>query len=408
MAILHVDIDAFFAAAEQVLDPELAGKPVIVGGHADDRSVVASASYEARARGVRVAMPLGKAHRLCPEGVFLRGQYHEYRKMSDVFLECCRGITPSVEPISIDEAYLDLAGCERLYQIRTSALAVAEVLKDDVKRRTGLTASIGIAGNKLVAKIASDRAKPNGILEIRGGQEGPFIEFLPLGEIPGVGHQTGKVLRRYNLHVVGDLLKWSSKNLVRTFGQLGESLYEYVRGRDGSAVREPARPKSISRETTFEQDTADHEYLEAMLHYLTERACRQLRRIDLWARCVAVKLRYSDFDTVGASRRLRQPSRHDGDFYPVVRMLLKRLYTRRVQIRLVGVCLSELRDVHQRQVNFLDEAGYQRQRRLYRGLDSVRDQFGFSSVIVGPSVALMNALDRDRHGFKLRTSCLSR
>jgi DNA polymerase-4 len=414
-AILLVDIDAFFAQAEQILDPALRGRPVIVGGLATDRSVVASASYEARAFGVKTAMPIRQARDLCPHATFLRGSFYAYRDFSRRLMDVCRRYTPLVEPVSLDEAYLDVGSCRRFFETRGIIdgwpgwpLQTAEHLKRAVREETDLIVSIGVGSNRLVAKIASDYAKPNGVAYVRPGCEARFLSPLPLRRLPGVGRRTAEALERYNLRRIGDLQRIPAAMLVEQFGPHGETLAARARGHDPTPVRAGCGDaKSISRETTFERDRIDRGALRAMLYYLLERACRQLRDTHHLARTVTVKLRYADFRTVGRSRSLATRSDHDDAFWPVVKELFEKVHTRRVGVRLVGVALSNLAP-DGRQMDLLTEGRYRHRSGYYRSLDRIRDRFGFSSVVTGRAIELLPTHERDEHGFRLRTSCLSR
>jgi DNA polymerase-4 len=403
--ILHVDIDAFFASVEQVLDPNLAGKPVIVGGKADDRSVVASASYEARALGVKTAMPIAQAARVCPEGVFLRGRFEHYNDFSRRVMAILADYSPAIEAASLDEAYLDLAGCERLLG---PPFDLADRIKRRVKAETGLNVSIGAGANKLVAKVATALAKPNGVVIIWPGYEADFFAPLPLDALPGLGRRSIERLAEYNLRTLADLRRVSEEVLVATFGVGGSTLYRHCRGLCDAPVLARERPKSISRETTFEEDTLDRGYVEAMLHYLTERAARDLRQHGLLARGVTVKLRYADCQTVSASRTVPEATDQDESLYRTAVALWRRLYTRRVRVRLVGVSLSSLVAPDQRQMDLFREPTRRRRDRLYRSIDRVRDKYGFSAVTAGRSIELLPALERDPEGFRLRTACLTR
>lgn len=413
--IFLVDIDAFFPQVEQILRPELRGRPVIVGGRATDRSVVASASYEARARGVRTAMPVRQAQRLCPEAVFLRGDFHAYARFSHNMMEICRRYTPLVEPASLDEAYLDLTGCRRLLATRGIAgdgdawpLEAADHLQRAVKRALDLNVTVGAGTNRLVAKIACSRAKPNGVAWIRPGYEARFLAPLPLDDLPGVGPKTAQRLRQYNLRRIGDLARLPERMLEDHFGPAGRVLAERARGIDATPVTAgEARPKSISRETTFETNLIDTTQMKAMLSYLLERACRQLREEALLARTVAVKVRYADFRTESRSRSLPTFSDHDADFWPVARDLFDRAHTRRVGVRLVGACLSHL-EPGGRQMGLFGEDCRARQTRFYESVDRVRDRFGFSALVTGRAIDLLTTHERDARGFRLRTACLSR
>jgi len=446
-----VDIDAFFAQVEQILRPELAGRPVIVGGLVTDRSVVASASYEARARGIKTAMPIREAHRLCPDAVFLRGDFHAYARFSDAMMDLCRRYTPLVEPMSLDEAYLDVTGCRRLFEtqgiIRPQPeiegtlrggqscpprfpsdseestvtqrrvavppadpwpLEAADHLKRSIKRELQLNVSIGAGTNRVVAKIACDYAKPNGVAWVRPGYEAEFLAPLPLKELPGIGPKTAERLAQYNLQRIGDLVKIPEKMFVEHFGPGGEVLAARARGIDSTPVSaEPGNPKSISRETTFESNLIDRGAMQAMLYYLLERACRQLRDVGLLARTLTVKVRYADFKTESRSRRLPTFSDHDDDFWPVAVGLFNKAYTRRVGVRLVGVALSHFAPSG-RQMDLFAEGAYGRRTRYYRSIDRIRERFGFSALATGRAIELLETHARDAHGFKLRTACLSR
>ena len=402
--ILHVDVDAFFASAEQVLDPSLAGKPVIVGGNPDERSVVASASYEARAFGVKTAMPLAEAKRLCPHAVFLKGNFHEYSRMSEKIREVIYSFTPDIEMASLDEAYLDLTGCRRMYK---HPFETAERIKLAVKTATGLNVSIGVSTSKLLAKIASDYAKPNGIASVWPGYEAAFLRPLDLKELPGVGPRTLERLHRYNLRRIGDVQIMNPQALCAALGPAGRSLSERAAGLDSGAVEEALYPKSISRETTFDEDSADRRLMEAMLSYLAERAANKLRSISMRAKTVSVKLRYSDFSTYHMAKSLKEPSAHDSDFRAAALELFDRLFTGRQRVRLVGVALSNLTAQAAHQSSLFDEMRYLKKDRLYRGIDRVRERFGFSALFTGRAVELIKVLDRNEHGFILRTPSLT-
>jgi DNA polymerase-4 len=381
--ILHVDVDAFFASVEQVLDPRLRGKPVIVGGNPNDRSVVASASYPARAFGVRSAMPIAQARRLCPNAVFLPGNFKAYREFSERVHELLLRFTPLVEAASLDDFYLDLTGCRPL---QGPPLQAAERMRAMVRAETGLSVTAAVAANKLLAKVASDLAKPDGLLEVRRGCEAAFLRPLPVGRLPGVGPSAEEALRKLNLVTIGQLAEIPPASLEQMFGAWGAALAERARGRDDSpVVAEAGRPKSIGRESTFSQDTSDRAEVRAMLYSLTERAARQLREEGLLARCVTVKVRYADFRTVTAARTLPTVTDQDKVFYEIALEQVERLLARRMRIRLVGVTLSALVSLQKRQGDLFAETEFQRRRRFYRGLDRLRDRFGFDIARVGPA-----------------------
>ena len=304
--ILHVDMDAFFASVERILDPSLTGKPVIVGGRVEDRSVVSSASYEARRYGVRSAMPIAQARRLCPNGVFLQGHYEAYSEFSRRTFHILRQFTPVIERMSLDDFYLDLTGCRRLHG---HPLDAADRIKRTVFSETQLPVSVGAGSSKLVAKVASGQAKPNGVLFVAPGGEAAFFRNLPLRKLPGIGASTAERLGKFNLSTLGEVAALPKKQLEQLFGTHGTALWERCLGRDDSpVVADPGLPKSIGRERTFAQDTTDHGAIRALLHMLTEKTARQLREEGLVARRVTVKVRYADFQT--ATRRGHARQRH--------------------------------------------------------------------------------------------------
>ena len=416
--IFHVDVDAFFASVEQVIRPHLRGRPVVVGGMPNERSVVASASYEARKLGVRTAMPLARAYRICPEAAFLKGSFRNYARASEKIFEICRAFTPILETISLDEAFLDMTGAvdarpeseRRTSSLRTlfgSPIETAARLKAEVSAVTGLSVSIGVASNKLIAKIASDYAKPGGIALVSPGYEAAFLSSMHVKEIPGVGRATCDRLTLLNTSRVDQLRNIPKELLCKTFGSAGETLFNHVRGRDPGVVEARALPKSISRETTFEEDTCDRELVEGMLSYLLARTARELRALSMRARTVSVKLRYADFTTLAKSASLTEPGRHDDVFYRTALELLNTLWHKRMRVRLVGVTLSKLYPTVEHQGRLFEERLYEKEENLYRSVDRIRDRFGFSAITQGRSIDLVGRLPKDRHGFQLRTPSLT-
>ena len=384
--ILHVDMDAFFASVEQVLDPALRGRPVVVGGRAEDRSVVASASYEARGYGIRSAMPIARARGLCPGAVFVRGNFGAYGEFSERVHEVLLRFTPVIEVMSLDDFYLDLTGCRRLHG---PVFDTAERIKDAVREGTGLRVSIGVATNKLVAKVASGLAKPNGILRVYAGGEEAFFRSLPVEELPGVGGSTAEELHKFNLTSLGEVAGVSAAMLEGVFGGLGAVLGERACGRDVSPVMaEAGAPKSVSRERTFARDTADAKEVRGVLYALVERAAWRLRAEGLLAGRVTVKVRYSDFRTATAAGAPAAATDVDEDLYQAGVDRLERLLRRRVCIRLVGVSLSGLIPRGERQGMLFAGEAARRGRRLCRGLDGLRARFGFGIVRVGPALRL--------------------
>ena len=283
--ILHIDLDAFFVSVEQALAPELCGKPVIVGGRPDRRGVVASASYEARVFGIGAGMPLAKAYRLCPQAIFLQGSFSRYRNVSASFMTILADYSPWLQPAGLDEAYLDISGCGVYGSPRQLALN----MKERVRGELNLTASVGVASCKVVAKIASDLGKPDGLVEVAPGQEKDFLAPLSVVRLPGVGRKTEHVLRAMGITTVGQLAALTPELVRSRFGAAGVALYQYANGVDNRKVKPPREAKSISREATFARDISDRRLLQAIVHYLCERVGAELRRHNKQARSITLK-----------------------------------------------------------------------------------------------------------------------
>ncbi|HUF89195.1 MAG TPA: DNA polymerase IV [Gemmatimonadota bacterium] len=391
-AILHVDLDAFFVAVERLKDPSLAGRPVVVGADprgGRGRGVVAAASYEARTFGIRSAMPIGEAYRRCPDAAWLRGSPDLYRRAARAVRGVFHRYTPAVEPVSIDEAYLDLTGTERLHG---PPRATAERIRRAIAAEVRLPVSMGLATTKAVAKIASDLCKPEGFLEIWPGREAAFLAPLPLDRMPGIGPATRERLWQFNLRTLGDLARLDPQLATGVFGDYGASLAARARGADERGVSGDAPPKSVSRECTFEEDTADVEFCESMLWYLSERAARDLRSHRLTARTVALKLRYRDFTTVVRSHTLATPTDSERRVAGVARDLFRAAYARRVSVRLLGVGLSNL-VVAAPQLDLFAAPRELAWERLIGPLDDLRDRFGFGAVRAGSSILLARETD---------------
>lgn len=379
--IFHVDMDAFFVSVEELLDPALKGKPVVVGGQRDQRGVVSAASYAARKFGVHSAMPLRTAAKLCPQAIFLDGHPKLYREYSQKAFEVLNRFSPKVDMASIDEAYLDLTGTERLLG---PPLRAAHRLHDEMKRTTGLNCSIGIATSRLVAKVASDQAKPNGILWILPGQEAAFLAPLDVRKIPGVGKVTEKNLHTYGIRKVGDLARLDRKFLESKFGQWGLALAGKAQGLDAGGwfdteIGERELPKSISHEHTFDTDTADAELLEATLARLSELVGRRLREHGLHTRTIQLKLRYSDFSTITRAHTLDAPTQLDTCLIEQSRELFRRNWRKGAAVRLLGVQAGSL-GTESGQISLLEGEKNERWRRALGAVDRLRDKFGESSV----------------------------
>src|SRR5467141_2588750 len=334
--ILHVDMDAFFVSVELLERPELRGKPVVVGGRPDQRGVVSAASYEARKFGIHSAMPLRTAGRLCPHAIFLDGHHEKYGEWSDRVVTILAKFSPIVEMVSIDEAYLDLSGTERLHG---PPLAAADKLLRTITLDTGLPCSGGLASTRLVAKVASDQAKPRGLLWVVPGSEAAFLSPLGVRKIPGIGPVTERGLKALSIEIVEELAAASLEKLEGIFGQWGTALYRKARGQDSYEFVIDAEPKSISHNHTFGEDTDDTDALSAMLSHLSQKACKRLREAGLATRILTLTIRYAGFETHTRSKTLGEPTRLDSDIFAVFQELFRVHRDPRRKLRLLGVSL---------------------------------------------------------------------
>jgi len=382
--IAHIDLDAFFISVEQSLNPELRGKPAVVSGNPEGRGVVACASYEARAYGLRAGMPVGLARRLCPQAIFIPGDMAKYRRFSARFFELLAELSPVVEPVSLDEAYLDLTGCE---SVLGSAREAMLKFKARLREELGLTASVGIASCKVVAKVASELSKPDGLLEVNPGEEREFLAPLPIGQLPGAGPRTERELRKLGLSTIGDLASSPLAFLKSHFGKVGEMLYLYANGIDERRVEPPGEAKSISRETTLPQDTLDARLLQGTLYRLAEEVGAELRSQGKQARCITLKLRYADFETITRSQTIKEGIEADQAIFEIAdRLLKKALAQRRKKVRLIGVRVSNLTGAG-KQLSLFDRSG-ERLSYLNRAVDRIRQKYGFSAIETGRTFPL--------------------
>ncbi len=380
--VLHVDMDAFFVSVELLRRPELRGKPVVVGGRPDQRGVVSAASYEARKYGIQSAMPLRTAARLCPHAVFLDGNHASYGEWSDRVAAILAKYSPVVEMVSIDEAYLDLSGTGRLHG---SPLATANKLLREITATTALPCSAGLASTRLVAKVASDQAKPRGLLWIAPGCEERFLAPLGVRKIPGIGKVTESALRALTVETVGQLAAVPEEKLEKIFGQWGTALYRKARGLDSYEFVIDAEPKSISHNHTFGEDTDDRALLDPMLSHLSQKACKRLREGGFEARTLTLILRYAGFETHTRAKTLPEPTNLDATISQVFRDLFEAHWDRRRMIRLLGVSLGNLTQ-GARQLDLLEGDRREKLERLARAADRLRDRFGFSKVQFGGSL----------------------
>jgi DNA polymerase-4 len=374
-------MDAFYASVEVLDDPSLAGKCVIVGG-SRQRGVVTSASYEAREFGVHSAQPVATAMRLCPHGIFLPVRMSRYKEVSEIVFEIFHRFTPLVEPLSIDEAFLDVTGSGRLFG---SAETVAREIKRLVRKEVGLTVSAGIASTKFVAKIASDLGKPDGLVRVAHEETKEFLGPLPITRLWGVGEVTYRALKRFGVTTIGDLGRVSSERLQREFGKHGAQLHLLSRGIDNRDV-EPHRPaKSMGREETFPEDLTNREALNRELLSLATKVARRVRRHGLTGRTLTLKVKYSDFTLITRSLTLPETTNDAGQIYATCCNLLEDTEAGKRPVRLLGIYLSRLTVPDQRgQMSLLDdEKGDRRREQLHDALDRLADKFGEDADVPG-------------------------
>jgi len=378
--IFHVDMDAFFVSVEELFDPSLKGKPVVVGGQAHERGVVSAASYAARKFGVHSAMPLRTAAKLCPQAIFVDGHPDRYREYSVKVYEVLNRFSPKLEMVSIDEAYVDMTGTERLLG---PPMRAAHALHEAMKSTTNLNCSIGIGASRLIAKICSDQAKPNGVLHVLAGGEVTFLAPLDVRKIPGVGKVMEKRLQDHGIRKVGDLTGYDERWLQANFGALGLALAGKSRGLDAGAwfdgdIGVDDGPRSISHEHTFNNDTAESDTLEAMLARLSEMVCRRLRDQRLHARTLQLKLRYTDFTTITRARTLEEPTAVDSEVFAVIRELFRANWNRSA-VRLLGVHAAHFDDESE-QLSLNGQTAHHKWNQALSAADRMREKFGEQAV----------------------------
>jgi DNA polymerase IV len=372
--IAHFDLDAFFVSVECLNNPDLKGKPLIVGG-SRERGVVAACSYEARKFGVQSAMPMKQAMQLCPNAILLQGNRSDYSKYSRWVTEIIASKAPLFEKASIDEFYLDLTGMDRFFMPFEWTI----LLRQEIMDKTSLPISFGLASNKMIAKMATNEAKPNGYLHVPHGKEKEFLAQLPVNRIPGVGEHTYKALLNCGIHTIGDVGKFDVKELEERFGKYGIDLWNKSQGIHQSEVIAYYEAKSISTENTFEENTNDMDFLMSELVRMTEKIAHELRSDNKMAGCIAVKIRYPDFETT--SRQTTIPyTFYDDELIPVAKDLFMKLHIKGEKIRLMGVRLSELTNDAVQTNLFAD---LRKKSGLYKAIDGVKNRFGRSSLTKG-------------------------
>ena len=375
--IIHIDMDAFYASVEQQDNPALKSLPVIVGGDPEKRGVVSAASYEARVYGVHSAMPTSQAKRLCPHGIFLPVRMHRYREVSEQIFKTLQEYTPLIEPLSLDESFLDVTGSEKLFG---SALQIASAIKRRILETTGLTASAGIAPNKFLAKIASDFKKPDGLVEIKPEEVLEFLRELPISKLWGVGKSTEEVLKGMGILRVGQLAVYPAERIEKKLGKFGLDLIALARGEDDRPVTPDSEAKSISQEQTFTPDLENLEKMKKILLDQAEQVGWELRKQRLRGCTVTVKVRYPDFTAVTRSQTLPFPTDQGIEIYQTALKLLHKTEALQKRARLLGVGISNL--IHQddpEQLLLFDSRRKQVERST-RAMDQIWDKFGPEAI----------------------------
>jgi len=387
--IIHFDMDAFYASVEVLDNPDLRGKPVIVGG-GSLRGVVSAASYEARRYGVHSAMPIIAAQRRCPDCVFLPVRMRRYRQISGQIMAIFRQVTPLVEPLSVDEAFLDVTASQALYG---SAPQIAAALKERIKNETGLTGSAGVATSKLVAKIASDLEKPDGLVIVPPGEEERFLEILPIGKLWGVGKVMREELEHLGIRTIGDLRRLNLPFLERKFGKLGNHLYLTSRGIDDREVETARETKSVGNEETFERDLLDTSEIKKEILALCNQVAARLRKYGLQGKTVTLKVKYHDFKQITRSLTLHQATDDQKILYETACGLLEKTKAGSNPIRLLGISVSHFDETPAAQLGLFEDKTPGRQRELNRALDDIAARYG--RMAVRPAVFIEDDEERE-------------
>ncbi len=376
--ILHVDMDAFYASVEELDNPQLKGCCVIVGG-LSERGVVATANYEARKFGVHSAMPLFQARRNCPDAVFLSPRISRYKDVSLHIMRILGEYSPTVEPLSIDEAYVDVGGCQRLFG---SAGDIALLIKQRIKEEIGLTCSLGVAPNKFLAKIASDMHKPDGLTIIKAEDVLYFIESLPVRKVPGVGNKTEDKLRLMGINTLGDVRKYDEKRLIKKLGSFGKRLSEFSQGVDRSVVVPDSETKSVSAEETLARNTADKEILKKIIMMQADKISRELRMLGKKGRTITIKIKDSDFRQITRSVTLREATQASAMIAGEALRLIDQQQMPR-KTRLIGVTVSNLKDASEAvQLDIFENARLRdlHQKKLDDAVDEIKERFGKDAI----------------------------
>lgn len=379
--ILHLDLDAFFVSVERILDPKLKGKPVIVGGDPKyGRGVVAACSYEARQYGLHSAMPIRTAYRLCPHGIYIHGSHGEYSRFSDAVENILLKYAPIVEQASIDEFYMDMTGCQKIYG---SMFSFASFIQNEIWRRLLLPCSLGIGSNKTIAKIASDCMKPMGITYVLPGLEKDFLSPMPVEAIPGVGKVMLKDLNSKGIYKICDIANLPQEYFAAAYGKYGIDLWRKANGEGTEYLTIQRERKSISKETTFDEDVTSNEFLKKTLFELSEKICQKIRNQNWAASTISIKLRYSDFQTLTRAKTIK-PTDDDIIVFDTAWKLLSKAHTRRVGVRLIGVGLTNFSECSEQE--FLFEDTEIKRKKMFKAVTRIRDRYGYHSIQFSTSI----------------------
>jgi DNA polymerase-4 len=382
--ILHVDMDAFYASVELRDDNRLVGKPVVVGGSPKGRGVIAAASYEARKFGVHSAMPSSQAIRKCPTLVFVKLRMEHYAAISKQIREIFFRFTSLVEPLSLDEAFLDVTGSEKLFG---DGPTIGREIKKVIASELGLVASVGVAPNKYLAKVASDLDKPDGFVVVQSSEIESFLDPLPISRVWGIGPQTAKKFKSFGVETIGQIRKLPSDTLDRAFGLNSEHYWRLARGLDTREVVPDRIAKTVSHETTFSVDIDDDETLEAWLHELTDQVGRRLRRHSIFGKTIQIKVRFAGFHTITRAKTIGTPSQTTEQLWQIAKALLQKVRAEdRRSVRLLGMGVSNLTGNEKKQQSLFDQNEAVKENRLDKAADSIRDRFGSSAMKRGSSL----------------------
>jgi len=400
--IFHIDIDAFFASVEQGFNPLLKNKSVIVGGLSHERGCVHTASYNAREKGIYTGMSLREAKRICPDAIFLKGDFRQYNAASKKLEEIFKSYTPIVEISSLDDAYLDMKGLLRYYKSYTNvALKIKERIREELK----VTTSIGIASSKLVARIASGVHKPDGLVEVPLGREYEFLSPLPIEKLRGIGRINKRKLHDLGVEKISDLNRLSKIMLINILGtSTGEKIWEYASGKDNREVKQKKVPKQISRETSFEDDIDDEEIIKGTIRYLTERITKKLRQYNLKTRRARLRIVYTDNKHIEKIFTQDPPTFDGTELFRRLMILYEKIKLRRVRVKNVSIAVSELIEPGVQTSIFSEKTDSEN---LNKSIDETRENFGFTSVFYADTMVLKKKYRMDKNGYILHTPALS-